>query len=115
MKIRLVIPNILWIVELVFSQSGLYFNRFFEDKTLRMDVFHTGTSSEERFSLDELYQEPVWPDSKINLIDTLNFGKTLLTVFDLKTNRMIYSHGFSSIFSEWQTTTEARNEKRGSA
>jgi hypothetical protein len=87
------------------------FDRFFEDKTLRLDVVHSGTGTQEMFSEDGLYREPVWAGSKVNLVDTLNLGRYLLEVIDLKTNQPVYSYGFCSVFGEWQTTDEARQGK----
>ncbi|HEX9934883.1 MAG TPA: M64 family metallopeptidase [bacterium] len=83
------------------------FYRYFEDKALRMDVIHSGTAGQELFSLDETFQEPLWPGSRTNLIDTLNLGAYYLTVADRRTNRTVYSYAFASIFSEWRTTKEA--------
>jgi len=91
------------------------FDTFFKDKTMRVDYYHTGIKDSEIISLDAIYEEPacpligrqLWSGSKVNLIDTLNLGKYLVKVIDLKTNQMIYSRGFCSVFGEWQTTEEA--------
>ena len=87
------------------------FDRFFENKTLRVDYFHTGTASKELVGLDQAYEEGVWAGSRENLIDTLNRGKYLVKLFDVETNQLIYSRGFSSIYGEWETTQEAQDEK----
>ena len=87
------------------------FDRFFENKTLRVDYFHTGTASTELVGLDQAYKEGVWAGSRKNLIDTLNRGKYLVKVFDTETNQLIYSRSFSSIYGEWETTQEAQGEK----
>jgi len=50
------------------------FDRFFENKTLRVDYFHTGTASKELVGLDQAYEEGVWAGSRETLIDTLNRG-----------------------------------------
>jgi hypothetical protein len=83
------------------------YERFFTNKTMRVDYFHTGSKGQETFSLDEVIEEGEWPGSNVNLIDTLNLGEYLVRVFDVQTNLLIYSRGFSSIFNEWQTTDEA--------
>ncbi len=85
------------------------FERFFEDKTLRVDYYHTGTAGQEVISLDQAYEEGVWAGSRKNLIDTLNLGKYLVKVFDVATNQMIYSRGYASVYGEWETTGEAQN------
>jgi hypothetical protein len=89
------------------AQTGPPFDRYFIDKTMRLDYFHTGTHNEEVYSYDEIFQEPVWAGSRKNLVDTLNLGKYLFKVIDVKTNELIYSRGFNSIFGEWQTIDEA--------
>ncbi len=83
------------------------YDRFFTDRTMRVDYFHTGTKGQETFSLDEVLEEGDWPGSKVNLIDTLNLGEFMVRVFDAKSSMLIFSRGFSSIFNEWQTTDEA--------
>lgn len=47
----------------------------------------------------------------MNLVDTLNLGEYMVRVFDVETNALIFSRGFSSIFNEWQTTDEAGEGK----
>jgi hypothetical protein len=89
----------------LFSQPQ--FGKFFTGGTLRVDLFHTGTKGEERFTLDRALLEGPWPGHRVNLIDTLNLGEYLLGVTDRATNILIYSRGFSSLFNEWQTTDEA--------
>lgn len=102
---------------LIFSSFSFAvdFDTFFKDKTMRVDYYHTGIKDVEYVSLDAIYEEPacslpgrqLWAGSKVNLVDTLNLGKYLVKVFDSKTNQLIYSRGFCSVFGEWQTTPEA--------
>lgn len=98
-----------FVVAVLFTSSALSstYDRFFTSNTMRVDYFHTGTKGQETFSLDEVIEEGEWPGSKINLIDTLNLDEFLVKVFDVQTNMLIFSQGFSSIFNEWQTTDEA--------
>ncbi len=78
-------------------------------RTFRLDYFHTGTASEERFSLDGLVLEPLpWPGNPSHPIDDTNLGKYLFELYERSTNRLLYSRGFSSLFGEWETTPEAR-------
>lgn len=86
--------------------SGTY-DRWFTGRTMRVDYFDTGTKGQEILSLDRVYAEGDWPGSRVNLVDTLNLGEYLFSVFDLATNQLIFSEGFSSLFNEWQTTDEA--------
>jgi hypothetical protein len=87
--------------------GGEHFERFFTGGTLRVDLYHSGTKGEERFTLERALQEGPWPGHRVNLVDTLNLGEYLLSVTDRATNALLYSRGFSSLFNEWQTTDEA--------
>jgi len=97
------------ILLLVFSVYGqvVDFDKYFINKTMRFDFFHTGTKANEIVSFDKIKMEPYWAGSKKKLIDDTNFGKYIFKIFDTRTNRLIYSRGFCSIFGEWQTTAEA--------
>ena len=82
-------------------------------KTMRVDYYHTGNASEERFSLDRIVVEPLaWPGNPARPIDGTNRGKYFFEVADAATGRVVYSRGFSSIFGEWETTGEAKSINR---
>jgi hypothetical protein len=97
----------LLLVSSSFSQN--HFEKFFENKTCRVDYYHTGTAKEEFYSLDQVYEEGEWSGSTTQLIDTCNLGLYLLKVYDLSTNQLIFSRGYCTVFGEWQTTAEALN------
>ncbi len=84
------------------------FDDYFENKTLRIDYYHTGNHSTDSYSIDEVIQEPYWGGSKVNLIDIFDYGKYNFKVFDEASNTLIYSRTYSTLFSEWQTTNEAK-------
>ncbi|HEY6907699.1 MAG TPA: M64 family metallopeptidase, partial [Ignavibacteriaceae bacterium] len=90
----------------LFSQVD--FDKYFTDKSLRVDYFHTGDSLNDSYSIDELKQEPYWGGSKTNLLDKFNFGRYEIRVFSEKDNNLIYSRTYSTLFDEWQTTDEAK-------
>jgi hypothetical protein len=82
-------------------------------RTFRVDYFHTGNATEERFSVDRLVVEPLpWPGHPGRAVDETNLGKYLFEVRDGDTNRLLYSRGFASIYGEWETTPEAREVNR---
>ncbi len=93
---------------LVWIQSQAAFNDYFENKTLRIDYYHTGNNLTDTYSLDQLIQEPFWGGSKVNMIDIFDYGKYKMFVYDLASNTLIYSRTYSTLFSEWQTTDEAK-------
>ena len=94
----------------IFAQIN--YEDYFHDKQLRLDYFHTGNSTHDSYSFDELIEEPYWGGSKVNLIDTINYGNFMFFVYDLKSDILIYSRGYSSLFQEWQTTDEAKKIER---
>lgn len=90
----------------LFAQS---FDGNFTGATMRVDYYHIGTKGQEQITLDKVCKEGPWPGSKTNLLDTMDLGDSFMKVSDLKTNTLIYSRGYSTVFGEWQTTDEALN------
>jgi len=84
------------------------FKKYFETKTLRLDYYHCGNATMEKFYFDELIQEPFWAGSTTNLIDSLGYGTHFVEVRTDDTNELIYSKGYCTLFDEWQTTPEAK-------
>ena len=82
-------------------------------RTMRLDYYHTGTATEEVFSFDRAVIEPLpWPGNPRRAADETNLGKYLFEVRDAKTDRVLYSRGFASIYGEWETTDEAKTLRR---
>lgn len=81
-------------------------------RTMRLDYIHTGNATEEHFALDGLALEGEWPGRLDRAIDETNLGKYLFEVIDRKTNRLLYSRGFASVYGEWETTPEAKTQWR---
>src|ERR1700736_5094738 len=82
-------------------------------RTMRVDYFHTGTATEERFSLDRVVVEPLeWPGNPARTIDDTDLGKYFFEVSDRASGRGLYSRGFASIYGEWETTPEAKERAR---
>jgi hypothetical protein len=100
--------SFLFLTSVLFSQIN--FDDYFENKTLRLDYFHTGSNDTDLYSFDEMIEEPLWGGSRINLIDPFDFGAYKFFVYDDTT--LIYSRSYSTLFQEWQTTDEARETYR---
>lgn len=94
------------------NSSWAQFDKYFHNKTLRMDYAHSGNNKHEEFYFEELLEEPYWGGSKHNLIDTTFYGNYYLNVYDAASNELIYSRGYCSLFGEWQTTDEATVTRR---
>ncbi|WP_347840270.1 M64 family metallopeptidase [uncultured Draconibacterium sp.] len=85
-----------------------HYNTHFKNNTLRFDFLLGGNKDEVVVYPQQIKEEPYWGGSKTNLIDSFNYGSYRYRVFDLKTNELIYSKGFSTLFQEWQTTADAK-------
>ncbi|MBT8102287.1 MAG: IgA Peptidase M64 [Gammaproteobacteria bacterium] len=79
--------------------------------TMRVDFFHSGNHSAELLSLDQLVIEPLpWTGNMAQPIDRTLRGKYL---FEIVSNGVTaWSRSFSSIYGEWETTSEAREINR---
>lgn len=94
------------ITNLTFSQID--FDQYFFNKTLRLDYYHTGNDTSDSYSFDELIEEPFWGGSQHKLLDEFDYGKYKIMVKDYSSGKEIYSRTYSTLFSEWQTTDEAK-------
>jgi hypothetical protein len=103
---------ILFVAIFLSVQAVAQFDRFFENRTMRMDYYHSGSHDTQQYAFDELIAEPYWGGSKTNLIDTFNYGNYCVKVFNLATDSLLYSRGYNTLFGEWQTTDESKNTQR---
>lgn len=92
----------------IVSPSQVDFNKYFNKKSLRFDFLLGGNNKEVKVYPEQIKQEPFWAGSKINLTDSFNYGSYRFRVFDLKSDSLLFSKGFSTLFQEWQTTAEAK-------
>ena len=92
--------------------SGLaqvLFDDYFVDKAMRVDLYQVGDGKDEIITIDHLYQEGVWPESRKHLLDPFGYGRYTVKLYDVASNRLIYSRGFDGMFGEYKTTTPALN------
>ena len=82
-------------------------------RTMRLDYIHTGNATEERFANDAVVLEGAWPGPRDRWIDDTNLGPYQFQVVDRASHSLVYSRGYASIFGEWQTTDEAKQQARG--
>jgi hypothetical protein len=88
---------------------------FRADATLRVDYVHSGSFGAEEVNLERLVREGAWPGSRTKLLDPTDAGKHRVLVLGAGPEGAqveLYSRGFGSLFSEWQTTPEARGGLR---
>ncbi len=89
------------------GQAQTVFEADFVDKALRFDLYQVGDAKDELVTLDQIYQEGIWPESRNHLIDPFTYGRYAVKLYDVASNRLIYSRGFDSTYAEYKTTTPA--------
>ncbi len=83
------------------------FEPYFMDKTMRIDYFHMGDAKEESATIDQVYKQGAWAGSVNHLIDTFDNGRYSVKVYDLSSDKLVFSKGFDSYFGEYKTTDAA--------
>ena len=56
-------------------RAGVNFEKYFINRTMRVDFYHIGDINTDKITLDHVYKEGVWSGSLHNLIDPFNNGK----------------------------------------
>ncbi len=74
---------------------------------MRLDLFMTGDAKDQFITIDHVFQEETWPESQTRLLDPFNNGRYGIKVYDLASNRLIYSRGFDTMLGEYRTTAPA--------
>ncbi len=90
------------------SASPIDFDKYFIDRTMRIDIFHGGDAKEEFVTIDRVYDQGIWAGSLKNLLDLFNLGRYCFKVYDAASGELIFSRGFDSYFGEYKTTDMAR-------
>ena len=69
---------------LLFAQACTQstFEKYFEDKSLRIDYMSMGDAQSQTAVVHELREEPVWGGPKKNLIEPFGYGEYLLEIYD---------------------------------
>jgi hypothetical protein len=79
--------------------------------TMRVDFFHSGNHASELFSLDQVVIEPLpWAGNMAQPVDNTLRGKYLFEIVNDEV--IVWSRSFSSIYGEWETTSEAHTIDR---
>lgn len=90
-----------------YTQFPDHFDKYFTDKTMRIDCFHIGDAKEEMATIDQAYEQGSWAGSLNNLIDTFHNGRYSVKIYDLSSDTLIFSKGFDSFFGKYKTTDVA--------
>jgi hypothetical protein len=114
-KLGAIVVLSLWLLSAlaVPARAQVPFDDFFLDQTLRVDIYQTGDSKEETVTIHQVYKEGPWPESTAGLIPPFDYGRYVYRLYDVATNRLIFSRGFDTMFAEYKTTSPAlAGEKR---
>ena len=82
------------------------YEKYFTPERLRIDFVFSGNATRQEVFLGGLHCENEWSGPHIGLVDKFNYGEYRISVFS--GNNLIYAKGFSSLFSEWRTTADAK-------
>ncbi len=98
----------MWKPALLFLLAALAPAQAQTPRTLRVDLTHSGSATEEHYALAGIVREGEWPGPLDRWVDQSNLGEYSFEVVDPATRSVLYSRGYATIFGEWQTTDEAK-------
>lgn len=79
------------------------------DKTLRLNYIFSGNVSHTEVSLYSLASYDGWWGRRVNLDRVVTKGNGQVIVCDPNTDKIFYINSFSTLYSEWLTTQEAKS------
>lgn len=93
-----------------FIASAQNFNDYFTDKTLRLDYIFAGNANQQNIYLSEMIQLSKWHGRVENLSVTPIQGNGQIKVYSTANDKLIYVLPFGSLFQEWLTLEDAKNQ-----
>lgn len=109
MKKRLLLI-LLTVITFNLSLEAQNFDRYFVDKTLRINYLHIGYANSENIRIDHYSVGAQWYGTRSMLLDPHHYGDMLLEVYDSVTNTLIFSKSYSCLFTEYRTTERGEKE-----
>lgn len=88
------------------------FDKYFEDRTLRIDYVFAGDATRQDISVDQLSTSPRWYGRTERLSELPVEGNGQITVRAHSNGEVIYRHSFSTLFQEWLTYPEAMRTRK---
>ena len=85
---------------------------FDASRTMRLDLTRAGGKGVEVVALDRVVDDGPWAGRRVRLEEDLGLGALRFRVLDASTGRLLYAEGYSSIWSEWASTSEAKLTER---
>ncbi|MDY3319541.1 M64 family metallopeptidase [Riemerella anatipestifer] len=108
-KYHLLIITMLILSQISIAQT-LNFDDYFTSGSLRIDLLLTGNHTYKAATIHQLKKEPHYGGGTSAQLIFPNLGNYRIVIKDELSKKMIFSKGFSPIFSEWQATEEAKNK-----
>lgn len=90
--------------------SAQDFERFFENKTLRIDYKHIGNSQLEKIEVEDYHVGAQWEGTTSHLIEPKRLGGLVFEAFDALSGQLIYSRSHDCLFSEYRTTEKGEKK-----
>ncbi|MFN7681544.1 MAG: M64 family metallopeptidase [Planctomyces sp.] len=88
------------------------FADWFEDRALRLEFVVSGHATEHTIALQEIFEEPCWPENPALLVPTRQLCSTRARIYDAATGQLICQRSLDTLFSEYTTTTPATQNSR---
>ncbi len=107
MKRFLIAPAVLVLAAGLSASEPIAFGDVFLDKAMRFDLYFVGDAGNEMITIDRIFQEGAWPETRTRLIEPFANGRYAVKVYEIASNRLIYSRGFDTMFGEYRTTAPA--------
>lgn len=92
--------------------NGQDFYQYFRDESLRIDYYHSGNDTSESIRLKCFKNEPYFSGPLNCLTDPFDYGNYKFEVFETAGGKLIFSRGYSTLFTEWQYTPEAKTKTK---
>jgi hypothetical protein len=83
------------------------FDEYFLDQALRIDLYQIGDAKDERVTVSRIFEEGTWPESTAVLLPPFDYGRYAYKLYDIASNRLVFSRGFDTMFAEYKTTSPA--------
>jgi len=94
------------------DSAPLTFADWFEDRALRLEFVVSGHATEHTIALQEIFEEPCWPENPALLVPTRQLCSTRARIYDTATGRLICQRSLDTLFSEYTTTPPATQNIR---
>ena len=85
---------------------------WFSEGVIRLDVIFSGKADETSYALSGVKREQHYSGPHSKLVDPFDYGDHKFVVRDAVSGAPIFSYSYCTLYSEWQTTTEAQSVRR---